>query len=85
MIYECELTEGDLEGSYLNPMGCPLFLSMVRSGVPVFSVGGTEFLTTDRNMHTFTHRLQQLADKLCDKAFSGDRSILVGERFTVEL
>ena len=82
MIYECELTEKDLEGKYSDNWDCPLYRSMKRAGVDLRNVGGTRFITNDEHSHKFTARMSELNLKLQDK----DNKIgMVGERFTVEL
>ena len=80
MIYECKLTKKDLEGQWIKQRDCPLFRSMKRSKVPILSMGGTCFITTDERNHDFTSRISQLSRQILD----GDRSNLIGERFTVE-
>ncbi len=81
MIYECELTEGDLEGDFMYIHDCPLFRSMKRAGVPLFNVGGDNFYIIDKVTHNFTLRMNELATKILES----DRPNLIGERFTVEL
>ena len=80
LVYECELTEEDLEGKYLDNYDCPLYRSMERAGVDLRSVGGTMFFTKDGRFHNLTARMHQL-----DQSIREDRHNLIGERFTVKI
>ena len=80
-VYECELTEKDLEGKYMDNHDCPFYRSMKRAGVDVHSVGGVMFITNDKHDHDFTARMKELNSKLSDR----DTSNLIGERFTVRI
>ena len=81
MRYECELTEEDLEGKYMDNSDCPLHRSMKRAGVDVRNVGGTTFSTNDGHSHDFTARIKELNGKLQ----ADDKHHLIGERFTVKI
>ena len=81
LVYECELTEEDLEGRYMDNKDCPLHRSMKRAGVDVAGVGGVNFLTNDQHDHDFTARMKELNIKLQDD----DKHNLIGERFTVKI
>ena len=81
LVYECELTEEDLKGRYMDNYDCPLHRSMKRAGVDVIRIGGTSFVTNGEHDHKFTARMKELNIKLQDN----DRRNLIGERFTVKI
>ena len=80
-VYECELTEKDLEGKYMDNNDCPFHRSMKRAGVDVDSVGGVSFTTNDGHDYSFTARMKELNSKLSDRYTSN----LIGESFTVRI
>ncbi len=81
LVYECELTEEDLKGKYMDNSDCPLHRSMKRAGVDVESVGGVSFITSDKHDHSFTARMKELNSLLIDRY----KHNLIGERFTVKI
>ena len=85
MIYECELTEEDLEGDYFDTHDCPLFRSMKRAGVPILIIGGIAFSTSDQVDCHFSPQMQKLSIEIGRNTCTSVKTNLVGERFTVEL
>ena len=61
--YTVAFDPSDLDASWQDSGGCPIFRAMRRAGVPVAWVGPREFLT-QHGLVRFTPELQEISDRL---------------------